>query len=102
MFLKYPLSKDKVKWHKREYHRIPANSLTDSGYFLVGVAEDTFDLYIAFTNETNDQLWIEKASKLAVDPIQSSNFVKIGDAEEFNTAHNFFIKQGILDGPKRS
>jgi hypothetical protein len=102
MILKYPLLKDKVRWNKREYHSIPANSLVGSGYFLVGVAEDTFDLYIAFTNETNDELWIEKASKLAPDPIQTSNFVKIGNPEEFNTAHDFFIKQGILDGPKRT
>lgn len=102
MILKYPLLKDKVKWNKRQYHEIPATSLANSGYFLVGVAEDALDLYVAFTNEVNDELWIEKASKLAPDPIQTSNFVKIEDLEEFNTAHRFFIQQGILDGPQRS
>jgi hypothetical protein len=98
MRLKFPLLKDKVQWNRRNYHKIPADGVYESGYYLVGVAEDAFDLYVAFTNETQDQVWIEKTNKLLSDPIVTNNFKKIDDQEEFNRAHQFFIKQGILDG----
>lgn len=97
MILKYPLLKDKVEWNKRNYHKIPADRLVDSGYLLIGVAEDTFDLYVAFTNEDKDRLWIEKANKLSTDPICTKNFTKIDD-DEFYSAHKFFVDKRILDG----
>ena len=98
MILKYPLARDKVQWNKRNYPPIPDATGYHSGYDLIGVAEDTFNLYVAFTNEDKDQLWIEKTSKLAPDPLRSNLFNKIDDEEEFSAAHSFFIGQGILDG----
>lgn len=96
MLLKYPLLKDKVGWFKKQFDKIPADGINHSGYYLVAVAEDTFDLYIAFTDESRKQVWIEKTNKLARDPIRTTNFVEIKDNEEFNKAHGFFVEQGLL------
>lgn len=103
LVLKYPLSKDMVHWHKKEFPEIMADSVCKSGYQLIGLAEDTFDVYIAFTNETNDQVWIEKTNKLAgLAGMYAKSFVQIENDEEFGMAHSFFIKNRILDGKENT
>ena len=102
MILKYPTLQDRISWNRKSFLKIPAEGLHHSGYYLVGVAESGFDLYVAFTNEMRNEIWIEKTNKLTRDPIRTTNFVEIIDKEEFNRAHSFFIQQGILDGPQRA
>jgi len=101
LVLKYPLSKDMVDWHKRLYPSIMTDIVSTSGYRLIGLAEDTFDVYVAFTNEAQDNLWIEKTNKLlGTSGMYAKSFVQIDNDEEFNRAHQFFVKKGILDGKK--
>ncbi len=102
MILKYPLSKDKLEWNKKKFGYIPNKFLNSSGYKLIAVAESMFDVYVAFTNEEQDQVWIEKTHKLMSHNLLFDNFVQIEDKEEFNKAHRFFIKEGVLDGPKNT
>ena len=92
-----------VHWNKRQFPEIMADSIYKSGYSLIGLAEDTFDVYIAFTNEAQDNIWIEKTSKLAgLAGKYAKSFVQIHNDEEFNKAHQVFVNKGILDGQENT
>ena len=103
MKLKFPLERDREEWNKRNFYRIAYNGMIASPYYLIAIAEHGTDIYVVFTNETKDQVWIEKTSKLlGENGMYYKNFQQIKTDEEFNFAHQFFINQGILDGQKNS
>ena len=103
MKLKYPLQKDMMYWKARQYPNIMLTDTHTSPYYLIGLAESGFDIYVAFTNYNQDQVWIEKTHKLmGLAGMYAKSFCKIDSDEEFNSVHRFFIEQGILDGTKDS
>jgi len=104
MKLKYPISKLEWEWwidHKFPF--IPNKWGISSNYYLIGHAESGFDVYLAFTDESNSKVWIEKANKIAMPGmIYFEGLESIDDNEEFNKAHQFFIDKGILDGKENT
>jgi hypothetical protein len=103
MKLRYPNYKDMVHWNSKKFPAILLNSTNVSPYYLVGIAEEGYDIYVAFTNFEQDQIWIEKTHKfLGIEGMYAKSFMQIKDNEEFNKAHKFFIEKGILDGLKDS
>lgn len=101
MKLIYPLQKDMFYWKKKMLPTILLNGREVSPYSLVAIAESGFDIYVVFTNETKDEIWIEKTHKLlGIAGMYAKSFQKIESDEEFNKVHRFFIQQGILDGLK--
>jgi len=99
MKLEFPLKGDLKFWKTRKFMPIMATALTVSAYYLIGMCSSGTDFYIAFTNEKQDQIWIEKTTSLLGQASSyASSFQKIETDEEFNLAYDFFIKKGVLDG----
>lgn len=102
MILRYPQAKDLQDWKLRNFPNIMYNLTHSSPYKLIGVAESGTDVYVAFCNQQQDQVWIEKTTTLlGREGMCAKSFQRIETDEEFNRAHQFFVNKGILDGPKR-
>jgi len=103
MILKYPKLNDLPFWNDRKFPGIMHNATHSSPYFLIGLAQSGTDVYVAFTNHDQDNVWIEKTTQLmGLQGMYAKSFQQIETDEEFNLAHSFFVKEGILDGPKRT
>jgi len=104
MELTYPKTmKEWNQWNTKRYPFIPTRKWTPSGYLMLGCAKQSFDVYVAFTDEKRSEVWIEKTSILmGQQMLMIEDLVRIDEDEEFNIAHRFFINQGLLDGTKKS
>lgn len=95
MRLKYPKKIEK----DRQLEELPLQDLSGSGYFMLGMAESGFDIYICFCNAEMNKVWIEKSNKLNKNKFLCVEDLEyISDQEEFNKIHKFFIEKGVLNG----
>jgi hypothetical protein len=98
MKLIYP--QNRLKWDPNKLPGIPDRFGKSTGYILIGAAQSGFDLYVAFADEFRTNVWIEKASTL--NPLAKAMCMemleRIDNDQEFTRAHQFFIKEGLLDG----
>lgn len=101
MKLLFPTNKQ--RWNPNMLPEIPSR-IGGSGYLLIAAAYSGLDLYVCFTDILRQQVWIEKTTKL--NPMSNhllhEMLVRIDSDEEFNKAHQFFIKEGFLDEIKTS
>jgi hypothetical protein len=87
-----------VKNLKQQPRQLPNKLGGSSGYLLLAVVEDGTDLYAAFIDQAQEQLWIEKY----IAPIIKREFfcfedlTKIKDEQEFVTVRNFLMRQNII------
>lgn len=87
---------------------IPNKAGQFSGYYLISLirsyftttsgARSSVDRYVCFTNETKDQVWIEKLSFFNHKKwIVFEDTVKIDNNEEFNEVLSFLKERKILE-----
>jgi len=102
MKLEYPKTKvEWDSWRRKLFPHIPTRKWVPSGYRMIGCSKSGLNVYVVFTNETFDKVWIEKTSSLMIrNFVASEDLVRIDDEEEFEMIHRFFINKGILDGTK--
>jgi len=100
MKLTYPQTQtDWEWWRNKKFPGIPNQYGIGSEYQMIGCAESGYDVYVAFTNKEHTEIWIEKTSiLLGRKMLAIEDLVQIKTDEEFNVAHEFFTKRGILDG----
>jgi hypothetical protein len=99
MRLIYP--KDKSKWDPNQMPFVPCSMTISrsSGWLLVAAAQDGYDAYVCMLREDRTEISIEKSSKLLGKAhVNFEDLIKIKDEKEFTMAHQFFIKEGFLDG----
>jgi hypothetical protein len=101
MKLVYP--QNKLLWNPKKLQGIPDRLGNDTGHRLIGIGQSGFDLYVAFTNDLSTEVWIEKTTTLH--PLSRTMCMemlsRITDEKEFVRAHQFFIKEGLLEGPQQ-
>lgn len=100
--MKLIFPKDKTQFNPNQLPIIPTRFGTESACHLIAMAQDGTDLYVTFTNEDRKEVWIEKASVFltAHDHLVAEMLERIEDEQEFTMAHQFFLKEGILDARK--
>ena len=86
---------------------IPNKSSLFSGYYLLAFvrsvlrreqASTTIDRYVCFTNDTRDQVWIEKIGVIRTRDYFAFEDTKIiEDNEEWTEVFNFLKARNILD-----
>lgn len=99
MKLLHPKSKDDIDYSLLP--GIPDRLGNHTGYFFIAMVEDSGNGYVCFTNQTKDQVWIEKFSKLqAHGQFHFGMLERIENEQEFAAVHNFLIKKEVLDESK--
>lgn len=78
--------------------RLPNKWGKESGYLIIALVEDNKDIYVAFTDYDQSDLWIEKY----IAPFIKRSFLCfedlkcIEDNKEFVAVRNFLVKKRIL------
>lgn len=98
MILDYPKYKiTRESWRSDKLSGIPMSNGSPSPYLLIALARQGFDLYVLFTNDDRDTVWIEKTTTLNTQAHMTfEDLNQITNDEEFNNVHGFFQTEGVL------
>lgn len=69
-----------------------------TGYLLLALVQDSSEIYVAFTNYEQEELWIERfrAPSLLGRMLAVEELERIEDEAEFRAVRDFLIKKQII------
>ena len=95
--MKLIFPKDILTYNSQKLPIIPTKRNEPSNYLMIAAVKNNFDVYVCFTNQTRETVWIEKASSLLPKKhIVFEDLNRITDDKEFAFIHDFLIKEGFL------